>query len=108
MSQPHRKRPGVSRKPKPSVMPILLMLGGVVVLGLTIFLAARGNPAATSAPNFTPEVTGSPKLESDREEVDLGDVRLGQTVEVSFEISNRGDKPLRLSEAPYVEVVEGC
>ena len=106
MSQPHRKRPGVARKPKPAVMPILLMLGGVVVLGLTIFLAARGNTA--SAPNFTPEVTGSAKLKSDREEVDLGEVRLGQTVEVSFEIANTGDKPLRFTEAPYVEVVEGC
>ena len=30
------------------------------------------------------------------------------TVEVSFEITNTGDQPLRLSEPPYVEVVEGC
>jgi hypothetical protein len=45
---------------------------------------------------------------ADREEVDVGDVPLGQTVEVSFEIANTGDKPLRFIEAPYVEVVEGC
>lgn len=106
MSQTHRKRPGDSHKSKPSVMPLLLMLGGLVVLGLTLFLAARNN--TPSAPDFTPDVTGSPRLETDRESVDLGDVPLGQTVEVAFEIVNTGDKPLRFTEAPYVEVVEGC
>jgi hypothetical protein len=81
------------------------MLGGIVVLGLTIFFATRGPQAPA---NFAPAVTGSPKLVADREEVDVGDVPLGQTVEVSFEIANTGDKPLRFIEAPYVEVVEGC
>lgn len=100
------KRPRPARKPKPPVIPLLVMLGGVVVLGLTLFFALRGNTA--QAPNFTPAVTGSPKLVADREEVDLGDVRLGQTVEVSFAIANTGDRPLRFTEAPYVEVAEGC
>ncbi len=33
---------------------------------------------------------------------------LGQTVEVSFQVSNAGDQPLRFSQAPYIEVLEGC
>lgn len=106
MSQSQRKRRSLARKPGPKAMPLVLIVGGVVLLGLTIFLATRGHTTSTS--NFTPEVTGSPKLVSNREVIDLGDVRLGQTVEVSFEIANTGDKPLRFTGAPYVEVVEGC
>lgn len=101
MSQPRRKR----RSPKTSIWPLLLVLGGIGVLGLTLFFATRG---PTAPANFTPAVTGSPKLQADRQAVNLGDVRLGQTVEVAFEIANLGDKPLRFTEAPYVEVVEGC
>lgn len=95
-----------SRKSKSSFMLMLLTLGGVVLLGLAAFLVWRGR--AEPSPAFTPQVTGAPKLKADREAVDLGDVRLGQTVEVSFEIANTGDQLLRFTEAPYVEVAEGC
>jgi hypothetical protein len=44
----------------------------------------------------------------DREQVDLGNVQLGQTAEVSFRVTNVGDQPLRFSEVPYIEVLEGC
>ncbi len=43
-----------------------------------------------------------------KEQVDLGNVQLGQTVKVSFLVTNVGDQPLRFSDKPYVEVVEGC
>jgi phospholipid/cholesterol/gamma-HCH transport system substrate-binding protein len=33
---------------------------------------------------------------------------VGDRVEVSFQLTNVGDQALRFSEAPYVEVVEGC
>jgi hypothetical protein len=56
----------------------------------------------------TPEVTGAPKLKVDKSDVDLGDVQLGQTVEVAFELTNAGDRQLRFTDVPYVEVVEGC
>ena len=102
MSHSH-KRPTHQRKSANAFAPILLVLGGVLLLGLTAFLFWRGNAAA-----FTPEVTGAPRLKADKEKVDLGDVRLGQTVQVSFEIANVGDRPLRITGEPYVEVVEGC
>ena len=43
-----------------------------------------------------------------QEKVDLGNVKLGQTVEVKFTLTNVGDKTLRFSKTPYVEVLEGC
>jgi hypothetical protein len=82
----------------------MLVLGGVLLLGLTAFLFWRGG-AASSVPI---EVAGAPSLKADKEKVDLGDVRLGRTVQVSFEIANVGGKPLRFTGEPYVEVVEGC
>jgi hypothetical protein len=47
-------------------------------------------------------------LKADKEKVDLGQVKLGQNVKVAFVLTNVGDKPLRFTEAPYIEVKEGC
>jgi hypothetical protein len=84
-------------------LPITVALAGVVLVGLAIW-GLRGKPASTA----DIEVTGAPSLKADKEQVDLGDVKLGKTVEVSFQLTNVGDQPLRFSEAPYIEVVEGC
>ncbi len=81
-------------------LPVLL---GLLLLGALALLAWRGFTRAAS-----PLASGTPSLKADREKVDLGDVPLGQTVAVAFELTNTGDAPLRFSEAPYVEVVEGC
>ena len=82
---------------------LVAMLAGAVFLGAMAWLAWRngGQPAGTAS-------TGTPSLKADKETVDLGDVRLGQTVSVSFELTNTGDAPLRFKEAPFVEVVAGC
>ncbi len=52
--------------------------------------------------------TGRPSLKVNLEQIDLGDVKLGQTVEAAFELTNAGDGPLTITEAPYIEVVAGC
>ena len=80
-----------------------MALAGAAILIMAAFFAFSKKPAS-----FTPEVTGGPSLKVDKEKVDLGDVKLGQTVQVSFEISNVGDQPLKFSKAPYIEVKEGC
>ena len=54
------------------------------------------------------EVNGVPVLVADKEKVDLGDIKLGKVVKVDFQLTNAGHQPLRISEAPYVEVLEGC
>jgi hypothetical protein len=52
--------------------------------------------------------SGSPSLKADQEKVDLGDVKLGKSVSVTFQITNVGDKTLRFSKEPYIEIVKGC
>src|SRR5262245_40288405 len=86
---------------------IWLGLGGVILAAAGLVALAAWQGGKTSAA-FTPEATGRAKLKADQQQVDLGNVRLGQTVAVAFELTNVGDKPLRFTDQPYVEVVEGC
>jgi hypothetical protein len=104
MSQNKPKRYSKKRRQQNKPwLPIILALTGVALVGLA-FWALRSKPSNSA--NI--EVTGAPSLKADKEEVNLGDVKLGQTVEVSFQLTNVGDQTLRFSEAPYIEVVEGC
>ena len=91
------------RKQNAKWLPILIVAGGVLLIGLA-FLALRKNPT----PKAPIETKGSPSLKVDKDKVDLGDVKLGKTVEVSFELTNVGDQTLRFNKQPFVEVVEGC
>lgn len=84
---------------------LFLTIGGIFLLAAA-FLVFRGNQNTQSLAAI--EVNGAPSLKVDREQVDLGNVQLGQTVEVTFRVTNVGDQPLRFSEQPYIEVLEGC
>lgn len=84
-------------------LPIIVALAGLALVALAVW-GLSGKPASKTGI----EVTGAPALKADKEKVDLGDVKLGQTVEVSFQLTNVGDKTLRFKEQPFVEVVEGC
>lgn len=84
--------------------PLILLIGGGLVLIIVAVTVLNKPPQSKAAI----EVTGSPSLKVDKEKVDLGNVKLGQTVEVSFQLMNVGDQTLRFSKAPYVEVLEGC
>jgi hypothetical protein len=57
---------------------------------------------------YTPETTGGPSLQTNQQTVDLGNEKLGSTVQVSFTLKNVGDQPLVFTKIPYIEVVEGC
>lgn len=92
-----------SRKSRGRAAWRLPVLAGLALLGAVALLAWAGS--ARLALNAS---GGTPSLKANQEKVDLGDVRLGQTVAVAFELTNTGDAPLRFSAAPYVEVVEGC
>lgn len=91
------------RKQNPTWLPILAVAGGILLLALATF-ALRND----ATPKAQVEVKGSPSLKANKEKVDLGNVKLGQTVEVSFQLTNVGDQTLRFTEAPYIEVMEGC
>lgn len=99
-------RKGLSQQTTKSRLPLLLALGGVVLLFAAALATWYGNRSAETG--FTPEVNDAPRLSVDREKIDLGEVKLGQTVQAAFALKNTGDRPLRFSKAPYIEVVEGC
>ena len=93
--------------PQKQRSPIWLLL--IIVAGVALIVVALIGSGSTPAASVTaPQVSGAPAVRVDQEKIDLGDVPLGQTVSVKFEVANVGDQPLRFTEKPYVEVVEGC
>ncbi len=93
--------------PKKQRVPIwlpLIIVAGVALVAIAL-LSSRDSQAATPV---KPQANGAPALQVDKEKVDFGEVKLGQTVETKFEVTNAGDQPLTFKETPYVEVVEGC
>ena len=92
-----------NRQRLPIWLPLIIVAGVALIV---VVLIGSGNNQSSST--VTPQVDGAPALKIDQEKIDLGDVPLGQTVNVKFEVANTGDQPLRFKEKPYVEVVEGC
>ena len=87
-------------------LPLLLALGGLIMIVVSAVLIKIYNQP--ESPDVPLEVSDAPRLKVDREELDFGDVRMGQVVEASFTLANVGDQPLRFSQAPYVELAAGC
>ncbi len=88
--------------PKSSKKPWILIIGGaVLLLAAVLFAFAQQQPTVDAS-------GGTPKIKADKERVDLGDQKLGNTVSVSFTLTNEGDGTLRFTKEPYVEVKEGC
>ena len=83
-------------------------LAAVAGLGVILILIAAALLGRDIGKRAAVEVTGQPRLKVDRQAIDLGEVPLGQVVEVAFVLTNVGDQPLQITQAPYVEVVEGC
>lgn len=104
MSQNKNKKKYARRHKQRSVWPLVLLAGG----GLLLIVIAISTFSQLSKPKAAIEVAGGPSLKVDKEKVDLGNVKLGQTVKVSFEITNVGDQTLRFTKDPYIEVAEGC
>jgi len=88
----------------------LLAIGaGVLVLAVVSFMLLARRPAGSSAgAGLTPASTPGPRLQADQQSVDLGQLPLGRMVQATFKITNIGDQPLQFTQAPYIEVVEGC
>ena len=84
--------------------PLLILVGGGLLL-IFVAISVLNKPSQAKVPI---EVSGSPSLKVDKQKVDLGNIKLGRTVDVSFELTNVGDQTLRFAKAPYIEVVEGC
>jgi cell division septal protein FtsQ len=103
MSQQNQKKQLRHRKKKQSLPLILFFAGGLLLVIGAVF--AFKKPAE---PNAAIEITGAPSLKVDQEKVDLGNIKLGRTVDVKFKLTNVGDETLRFSKTPFIEVLEGC
>lgn len=104
MSQKYKNKKYSKHRPQKSPWPLVLLVGG----GLLLILGAVFVFNRPSGPKTSIEVSGSPSLKVDEEKIDLGNKKLGTTVEASFTLTNVGDQTLRFTEAPYIEVKEGC
>ena len=102
----HKKRNRVKHPSRRGTHPLIFIAGGLVLVGVAALLIFGGG--STAAPQAGPEVIGAPSLKANQPLVDLGNVRLGEWVRASFELTNVGDRPIVFTEQPYVEVVEGC
>lgn len=91
------------QQPKGSLMPLLFAL-----FGLSLILIAGWAFLGSGQTKVNIEVKGAPRLKVDKEKVDHGDVKLGNTIVDTIRVTNVGDQPLRFTEAPYLEVKEGC
>jgi hypothetical protein len=84
--------------------PLLIAIAGFVLILMASLALVR--PASGAFQDLFG--SGEPSLKVDKEKVDLGNVKLGKSVSVSFQVTNVGNKTLRFSKAPYVEVLKGC
>jgi hypothetical protein len=78
MSQ-HKNNKNLKHKQKKLPWPMFLLLGGGLLLVIGAFFVFN----KPSQAGEMVDGSGSPGLKVDKEKVDLGDVQLGQTVQVS-------------------------
>jgi len=106
MSKPKTRIQERRQKERQRKILIATLAGGLLLIISGAFFAKsalenRANPSLI-------EVSGQPSLKVDQERIDYGDVKLNTNLTFALELTNVGDQPLRISETPYVEVVEGC
>jgi hypothetical protein len=82
---------------------LAIAIAAVLVIGAGLVVWSSSN----RRPEAPPQVAGSPKLAVDQTIVDEGYVQFNVPVRSTFRLSNVGDQPLEIVEAP-VELVEGC
>ena len=89
-----------------SPWPFVVMGIGALLIIVVGFLAWNGSNS--KKPSVTPEVTGGPKLNVNRDSIDFGKLPLDQPVRAEFKLKNVGDQPLAIKGEPRVELVKGC
>ncbi len=100
----YRTKTSLKPKPKSSLLPLWLVLAGIGLILFAAWAISNGNTQAKASV----EVKGAARLKVDQDKIDHGDVKLGTPISDSVRITNVGDQPLTFSEAPYIEVKEGC
>lgn len=87
-------------------LPLYVALSGIALVAAALFTLWKSSQKNLAT--IPVEVQGQPSLKVDHEQLDFGDVKLGQTVTAAFTLSNVGDQTLRITQDPYIQVLEGC
>lgn len=101
-----KHRSSAARSSTPPKGPLLMIAGGLILL-LALGYVFFGS-SLTSTPPAVIEVTGAPALKVNQEKIDFGNVKLGETVQAEFTLTNVGDQPLKFTSKPYIQVAAGC
>jgi hypothetical protein len=85
---------------------IMVIVGGLLIITAGVMIT--WDAWSSRADSSLVAVGGQPSLVVDQELIDYGDVKLNTNLTFDLVVTNVGDQPLKISEAPYVEVKEGC
>lgn len=80
------------------VLPMMLGAAGVLFIVFVVW---------TTANQATPGTAG-PKLQVDREQIDLGPQIFNRPVRAQFQVTNTGDGTLKLTVPQLANALEGC
>lgn len=78
----------------------------VVLLGLAGWILTRSS--GDTSGDYVPEVSGAPAIEVDETLIDYGDVKYNEPITTVFTVKNVGDKDLKITEQPQVQLLQGC
>lgn len=100
-----RYKTKIPPKKSSNSFPIWLVMAGIGMILVVVWamLSSRVTPDPAI------EVTGAPAIRVDQDVFDYGEVKLGVApIRTEVRVTNMGDQTLRFTEAPYIEVLEGC
>jgi hypothetical protein len=82
-----------------------LIVGAIAMVGVVGAVSVLEDALPQNVPL---EFEGGPRLKVYQEKLDLGEQKFGRIVPVSIKIANVGDLAMQFTNAPYLEVVQGC
>lgn len=89
-----------TRASAPRLTGLVIVVAVVAATGIVWWLSPAGPLGLVPA--------GPPRLETDRQSIDFGDVPFGRWVTAAFTVRNSGAGPLEIAGVPRVRAVEGC
>ena len=93
MSKRNQRR----QRQKKSFPWVLVALGGVLLVIAAFFFTRQNNDGG-----------GTPSLQVDKQNIDYGYVKFGETKSFAIQVTNTGNGTLRFKDKPYIEVLKGC
>jgi hypothetical protein len=116
MSQSKSKGKRAPTRKKRSPWPIVMLLGGLALVAAVIIgnLVYQPDQQAEDTGPGTPslaiaDIKSSPDAQIDGLKVDFGDMKLGaELATLTLTVANSGDKALNFTQAPYIQLADGC